>query len=340
MTMRILIVAPAPTGSNRGNRITADRWKLLLQALGHQVAVKMQFDPADKADCLIALHARHSYQTVRDYRETHSACPIVVCLTGTDLHVDFQPDQQNSRLAESRENYTAVSKSLEIANAIVGLEPRGLSKLPVSLRDKSHIILQSASPFLPEQPKPVNRFLISVLGHLRPIKDPLRTAIAARSLPQQSTIFVEHMGAALDDSMRCLAEREMVSNGRYTWLGNLPHPEAMQRLASSHLMVLSSFHEGAPSVISEAIANRIPIIASRIDATIGLLGASYPGFFEAGNTDELAKLLSAAENDPAFLEELNQWTEPLIAHFKPNQEKEAWRRLLDQLSVPQNSDDS
>ena len=179
MTMRILIVAPAPTGSNRGNRITADRWKSLLQALGHQVAVEMQFDPADKIDCLIALHARHSYPTVRECRDTHPACPIVVCLTGTDLHVDFQPDQQNSRLPESRENYKAVSKSLEMANAIVGLEPRGLSKLPVPLRNKSHVILQSASPFLPEQPKPVNRFLISVLGHLRPIKDPLRTAIAA-----------------------------------------------------------------------------------------------------------------------------------------------------------------
>lgn len=329
--MRILIVAPAPTGSNRGNRITADRWRSLLEEAGHQVTVDMTFDPANKIDCLIALHARFSYPSIQYCREMHPTCPIVVCLTGTDLHIDFQPEQKNSQSKEARDNYEAVFKSLETSDAIVGLEPIGLNKLPKQFQNKCHVILQSACPFLPKPSKHPDRFLVSILGHLRPIKDPFRTAKAVRLLPEPSTIFVEQMGEALNDQMRCLAEQEAASNARYTWLGNLPHQKAMKRLASSNLMVLSSFHEGAPSVISEAIVNRIPIIASRIDATIGLLGSDYPGFFEAGHTESLAERLSKAENDASYLAALNQWTEPLLTHFTPRREKEAWQELLAQL---------
>lgn len=330
--MRILILTPTPPGSNRGNQITADRWKALLEDSGHQVAIDMKFDPIHKPDCLITLHAKHSWPNIQSCRAILPDCPIVLCLTGTDLHIDFQPGTKNHHSNETRENHEAVLKSLALSDAIVGLEPIGLSKIPRQFQDRCYVILQSALPFLPKPPKHPKRFTITVLGHLRSVKDPFRTAKAVRLLPSRSNIFVEQMGEALSEQMCRLAEQEANSNDRYHWLGNLPHHLAMKHLAASQLMVLSSFHEGAPSVLSEAIVNRIPIVASKIDATIGLLGSDYPGFFEAGDTRSLANQIATAEKDPGYLDTLNEWTEPLLPKLTPAFEKASWQNLLEEIT--------
>ena len=64
----IHIVTPAPRGSRKGNRITADRYAQLLRALGHHVTVG-----TDERDCdlLLALHARKSAPAMRRFRRAH-----------------------------------------------------------------------------------------------------------------------------------------------------------------------------------------------------------------------------------------------------------------------------
>jgi hypothetical protein len=36
-------------------------------------------------------------------------------------------------------------------------------------------------------------------------------------------------------------------------------------------------------LMSEAIAASVPIIASRIDGNVGILGTDYPGYFDVGD---------------------------------------------------------
>ena len=83
-----------------------------------------------------------------------------------------------------------------------------------------------------------------VLAHLRPVKDPLRTAFAARLVPSSSKIQVVHLGKALDETMAEEALKEMAINPRYRWLGERPQAEALRTLASSRLMALTSRLEG------------------------------------------------------------------------------------------------
>ena len=54
--MKILLVTPAPAGSRKGNRVTAERWAHFLRELGHHVRVAQEYD-SHRCDLLIALHA-------------------------------------------------------------------------------------------------------------------------------------------------------------------------------------------------------------------------------------------------------------------------------------------
>ena len=97
-------------------------------------------------------------------------------------------------------------------------------------------------------------------------------------------------------------------------------------------MVLSSLSEGGAHVISEAIVEQVPILASRIPGNTGLLGNDYPGLFETGNAKELADLIQLAESKPEFLNRLHESVKQLSPLFLPGHELESWKNLLDELT--------
>ena len=89
--------------------------------------------------------------------------------------------------------------------------------------------------------------------------------------------------------------------------------------------------EGGANVLSEAIAAHVPILASRIDGNIGILGATYPGYFDVGNTSQLAQLLTRAETSPGYLAELRKWSRSLAVLAEPAREEQAWSDLISEL---------
>src|SRR4051794_815263 len=86
--MLVHLVCPAPPGSRKGNRVTAERWARLLRQLGHRARVAGDWD-GEACDVLIALHARKSHEAVRRFRRERPGAPLVVALTGTDLYQDL-----------------------------------------------------------------------------------------------------------------------------------------------------------------------------------------------------------------------------------------------------------
>src|SRR5207237_3847363 len=106
-----------------------------------------------------------------------------------------------------------------------------------------------------------------------------------------------------------------------------------QLLEHSALSVLSSKLEGGANAVSEAIMARVPLLASHIAGSIGILGESYPGYFQVGDTKALAHLLGRAEADPAFLRELKSHCAKLAPLFRPAREQAAWRGLLEHFQV-------
>lgn len=315
--MRFLIVTPAKRGSTKGNRITADRWASILKLLGHQVVVETSDVPGNH-DALIALHARRSAKHVDSFKARNPGRPVIVAMTGTDLHHDLHRNP-------------IVVSTLNRCDQIVLLEPNGQRRIPSSIQQKANVILQSAKTLKTIPAKLKRIFEISVLGHLRPVKDPFRTAMAARRLPETSRIRVVHFGHALSESMRQRALKEMENNPRYRWLGPVSHGQAVRRLARSQATVLSSRAEGGSSVIAEAIVNHVPVMAARNDASIGQLGDRHPGLFDFGDTKSLAKMLARFEESSAYRAELRAAGDALARRFSPSEERRAWQRLIEKL---------
>ena len=316
--MKIALVTPAPAQFHTGNRTTADRWARLLSQLGHQVNVQKSWD-GEECDLLIALHARRSFPAIQRFRQKHPIAPLVVALTGTDLYGDLESSAE------------AIC-SLELASRIVVLQALAAEAVPESARRKVRVIYQSAERPSPSAQGEESRFQVCVLAHLRAVKDPLRVAYAVRGLPSLSKIQVKHAGAVLDPDFGRQVEAEQRTNPRYHWLGPLAHENAMDLLARSHMLVLTSHLEGGANVISEAIAISIPVISSLIPGSAGILGSDYPGYFPVGDSAALREQLLRAESDDGFYRDLQQWVARLQPLVSASRERETWGALLSELT--------
>lgn len=330
--MRITIVTPAPPDSRYGNRITAVRWARILRRLGNSVSILQTYDGVAR-DLLIALHARKSHPSIVQFQRHNPSASIVVALTGTDLYRDIGTSHR-------------AQESLDMATRIVVLQPKAIEELRPSWRKKTRVIYQSVegrqAPTRARSSSAKTRtteveaqtnfnFDVCVIGHLREVKDPFRTALAARSLPDSSTIRVLQVGGAMTYGMADRARKEMRANKRYRWLGEQQKARVRSILSKSSLSVVSSRLEGGANVLSEAIAASVPILASRIDGNVGILGPNYPGYFDVGDTTRLARLLRRAETSPDYLAELKAWSKRLAPLVDPVREEQAWSDLIGEL---------
>jgi putative glycosyltransferase (TIGR04348 family) len=299
--MRISLVTPAGPGLRNGNRHTALRWAAFLRAAGHRVSVSTE-DMSSRADLMLALHARRSYSSIRAF-----SGKLVVALTGTDIYRDLKSS------AEARE-------SLALADRLIVLQPKALESVPARFRRKAHVVVQSSASRLRHAPVK-GKFRVCVIGHLRDEKDPLRT-LESLKFSKQADLEVVQVGALLDPKLE-----PRTKDARYRWLGGLPHARALRWLASSHAMVISSRMEGGANVVCEAIRLGVPVLASRIDGNVGLLGARYPGYFPVGDERALARLM-ARLREPGFYRTLKAQIARLRPMVDPRSEARALLRAV------------
>ena len=313
--MRIILITPAPPRSRAGNRATATRWANILRSQGHKVEIATTYAGQD-ADMMIALHAWRSAESIQQFSETFHKRPLIVAITGTDAY----------RFIHSHPDTTL--QSIHLADHLVGLHDLIGNVLPQHERHKLSVIHQSAEPIGKREPYK-RYFHVSVMGHLRDEKDPMRPAMAVRSLPDSSRIKLHHYGKAHTPEYADRAQAEMKLNARYTWHGEIAHHKIRQVYRRTHLLVLPSRMEGGANVISEAIVAGVPVIASDIEGSIGLLGQDYAGYYPVENEKALSKLLLKAESDHAYYKQLEQACIARQPLFTPENEARGWRKLLE-----------
>ena len=313
--MRIIQVTPSGQTSKSGNRTTANRWAHIFRSLGHSVSTITDYDDRS-ADMMVAIHAWRSARAIERFKALYPEKPLVVCLAGTDIN-EFIHTHPKPTL-----------RSMELADAMVCLHNLVKDITPISLQSKLHVIFQSAKPLTGLRRLSGRNFNICVISHLREIKDPMRTALAVRTLPNQSKIRVTHLGMAHDGKSAARANREMKQNPRYVWKGEVAGWQVRQELKRSHLMVISSRAEGGANVISEAVVAGVPVIASKIDGNVGLLGKNYRGYYPVGNTKELRKVILKAETNNAFIQNLAKQCNSKKSLFTIEREQQSWRKLI------------
>ena len=320
---RVCIVSPALASANNGNWHTASRWQRFL-APEASVEIRGVADGETDGDLLIALHARRSAAPIARWRERRPDAPIVLVLTGTDLYRDLEVD-------------AGARHSMQCASAIVLLQEAGLARLDDAGRARARVIVQSATALVVAR-RPGDADFVAV-GHLRDEKDPETLMGAARLLAAGASASpaIAHIGDALDASLADAARATMAACPAYRWLGAQPHAAARRAIARARALVHMSRMEGGANVVIEAVRSRVPVLASRIDGNVGLLGAAYDGYFPVGDAEALADLMRRFADDAAFAAHLRAQCAAREPLFRPAAERHAVRTLVADLVAPRSS---
>jgi putative glycosyltransferase (TIGR04348 family) len=311
---KLCLVTPALADANNGNWQTAQRWARMLSA-SFQTRISPVWPdnkPADiTADVLLALHARRSATSVAAWAHAHPKRPLVLALTGTDLYQDIHHDADAQR-------------SLQLATHLIVLQEQGLQELPQALRHKAHVVYQSSTP-MPPVNKTQAHLRAVMVGHLRDEKSPQVLWQTAQALHADDGIFIDHIGRSLDPALATQAQQTASQFPHYRWLNELSYVPTRRSIQRAHVLVHTSRIEGGAHVIMEAVLSGTPVLASRASGNVGMLGADYPGYFEPGNSQELAALLrecrQTQNQTDGLLAKLTQACQTRAKLFQPEREQ-------------------
>lgn len=316
-----MIVTPALANANNGNWQTAKRWAAQL-GHAHRTRIAAAWLPQDGQadDVLIALHAQRSAPSIAAWHAQRGSRGLVLAMTGTDLYRDIH-EQLPAR------------SSLDKAQAIVVLQELGLRALPASCQAKAHVIVQSTTSR--RTLDKTSRHLHAVMvGHLRTEKSPETLFETAHLLQNHRNIRISHIGQALDAQLASMARATATQCPRYAWAQGLTHTLTRSRIQRAHVLVHTSRIEGGAHVVMEAVCSGTPVLASRIDGNVGMLGEDYAGYFERGCARQLADLLVRCKNEPSFLSHLHAQCAARAPLFSPIAEQRRWLALIDGLYAP------
>ncbi len=310
--------------ANNGNAHTASRWAGFLSPVA-DVEVSLEWN-GEPCDALIALHARRSAGSALRHAQSRRDAAIAVVLTGTDLYRDLPGGNVDARHA------------IECARIVVVLQEAAVATLAAlatpAVASRTRVVVQSASVVRAARREGDAAFV--AVGHLRDEKDPATLWRAMRRLAAGSSdaapeVTLDHLGAPLDAALAADAEATARDCPAYAWLGAQPHAATRRAIARARALVHPSRMEGGANAVVEAVRSGVPVLASRIDGNVGLLGGGYDGTFPVGDDAALAALMRRFLRDHAFAAHLAAQCAAREPLMRPACERKAVRALLHDL---------
>jgi len=229
-------------------------------------------------------------------------CPLVVTLHCSVRHtvVGRSPRSWLLRLVGGAVERAALRR----ADAVVALVPRtaDLLRLDGVPNDRVHVLPSGFDPDIfrggtvdafPEVPRP----RIGYVGRLCAQKRPDLLVEAFGRLRSEGHLVVVGDGPMRGDVLA--AVRSSPAHDRITVTGFVPHVEVPQVLASLDLLVLPSAYEEMGSVLVEAMASGLPVVASRVGGIPAVVADGETGLLvPPGDVDALAAALDELLADP------------------------------------------
>jgi putative glycosyltransferase (TIGR04348 family) len=311
----VVIISPALQDANNGNWQTAQRWARMLSPY-YRTRISKKWDGSASDDVMLALHARRSADSIAAWHAQRGSKGLILALTGTDLYRDIHSD-------------TSAQYSLDAARHLIVLQELGAEQLPKPHRSKTVTIFQSTGTrkTLAKTKKHLNAVMV---GHLRDEKMPQTLFEAARILNERQDIRITHIGAGLDEKLAQDALNTEALCPRYSWLKGLQHAQTLARIQRAHVLIHTSKMEGGAHVVMEAVCSGTPVLASRMDGNVGMLGADYLGYFPVGDAQALATLLQRCKDEPRFLDQLAKQCAKRAPLFSPASESARLNQLVAQ----------
>jgi glycosyltransferase involved in cell wall biosynthesis len=220
-------------------------------------------------------------------------------------------------------------RALRESDRIVVVQEAAIARLPEEVRGKA-VVIPASLDAIEIEAEPVSPpFAISVVGHPRPVKRPFLTIEAVAKHPAWAEVEVWQIGEALDEGSFREGQEWVKRDSRYRWFGGMVREEALRRCAQSSLTINSSILEGGANAVLEAMTMGVPVLASRIEGNVGMLGEDYPGYFEEGELGDVLEAIVEGRVDMQAWVELARARLPL---FSRETESSSWLELLADLN--------
>ncbi|MDG2400514.1 MAG: glycosyltransferase [Akkermansiaceae bacterium] len=313
--MKVCVASPYPLSELKGNSVTTDRIVMMLKEGGVEARGSHGNDD-DPADVLISLHAVKGAPAIFDFKKKTPKGKVITLLTGTDI---YQGLPEGSQIGHD---------ALQAADRIVVPQEAAILRLPEEVREKTVVIRSSLDPISIKASPSQSPFVISVVGHLRPVKRPFLTIETVAQHPEWCDVEVWQIGQALDEESRKTMEDWAQKDERYRWFGGVPREDSLALCAKSSLTINSSTLEGGANAVLEAMTMGVPVLASRIEGNVGLLGDDYPGYFQEG---EMGEALHSIMDQRVDLEEWSRLLDHRVLLFSRERESNSWLELLTEL---------
>ncbi len=198
-----------------------------------------------------------------------------------------------TRLLGRFDGVVAVSRAIEAELRENGVPPAVLTTLPNAWAPTGRPL--SRSQARSELGLPDNQPIIGWVGRMSPEKAPdvALEAFAGVTVPESRLVFI---GDGPERSALEAVSRRLGIANRVHWAGVVPG--AGRLLPAFDVLCLSSWTEGTPIVLLEAMAAQVPIVTTAVGGIPDVVSGKEALLVDAGNRESLARAMSFAILDP------------------------------------------
>jgi len=196
------------------------------------------------------------------------------------------------------------------SSAVAAVSEKILAQMKVRYPDKIdffHFVPNGVDEkfYLVQRGRKTTRDHLNILfiGSLIPIKgvEILLKAVSEMKEKSKVTVTLVGDGPNKEDLQRMV--QLLAIESQVNFLGAVPPSQIPGLMQEHQLLVLPSYREGRPSVVLEAMAAAMPVVATDIDGTRELVQDGKTGWlFPPGDSESLAAILSSVINGEKDLE--------------------------------------
>jgi glycosyltransferase involved in cell wall biosynthesis len=337
--IRIAIVSPFTLPFYCGNSIIAERLKTQLSGRGYNVTL-FNCSTDDHGEAVAfspdIVHCIHGVRTSQWTEKIFSKFtpPCVITLTGTDYNVlregGTPPDQlkRNVDMASAlvvfhNEAYNSLKTYFKHAEKKFYVVPQGVD-ITKHQHDRSTVRTKYGIN--------TNDVVFLMVSGIRPVKN-IGYAIEAFSVMKKqfpdAKLFL--IGPVIDDKEgeRVLGRKKKLTG--FIYLGEKPNNEVRELMSAADVFLNTSFNEGMPGAVLEAMAEGLPVLATRVPGNSSLIRDGGNGFLvPLNNREELISSAIRLAADKSLRNKLGNVGRQLVAsEHSVKQEIDRYERIYD-----------